>query len=297
LRACQRAGVDLRTNAHVESIDTTRTSATATVGSEVHRGDVVIAADGLNSSLRQRFSDDQPVPSGYAAYRGAIPVDNLSSVEGLLMNDVIAYIGPGCHFVQYALRGGEMFNQVAVFRSPAFLRGEQNWGGPEELEAAFERCTPQIRRAMTHLWTDRFWPMYDREPISNWVDGRLALSGDAAHPMLQYLAQGACQAIEDAANLAWHATTGRAGRRDDWGVALAAYQADRTVRTARVQTTARTWGDIWHSDGLTRTLRNAMFRDRPIDDYRYVDWLYGLPAYSGSPVAQQQAAVPVHSGS
>jgi hypothetical protein len=92
----------------------------------------------------------------------------------------------------------------------------------------------------------------------------------AAHPMLQYLAQGACQALEDAACLAE-----LAGKHpDDWDAALAGYAEIRTARTARVQRTARQWGDLWHCDGLFRATRNALLTDRDPADYRYTDWLY-----------------------
>lgn len=275
VRACQRVGVELVTSAKVEDVDTSATAASAVAAGRAHRGAVVIAADGLNSTIRGRLSRDEPIASGYAAYRGALPVADLPTTEHLSMDDVVVYFGPGCHVVQYPLRGGEMFNQVAVFRSPGFLLGEAEWGGPEELEQAFAGCCDAVRRSLSTLWKDRYWPMYDRKPIPRWVGGRLALTGDAAHPMLQYLAQGACQALEDAAHLAGQAADRRQDTAVDWDGALQAYQSDRAERTARVQRTARLWGDIWHCDGLTRTLRNALFRDRPIDDYRYVDWLYG----------------------
>ncbi|WIX84261.1 hypothetical protein QRX50_38125 [Amycolatopsis carbonis] len=120
--------------------------------------------------------------------------------------------------------------------------------------------------------------MYDREPIGTWVDGRLALTGDAAHPMLQYLAQGACQALEDAAGLVEQADKHVTGSGTDWDPALRDYAAARAVRTARVQRTARDWGDLWHCDGLFRATRNALLRDRAANDYRWVDWLYGRNA-------------------
>jgi salicylate hydroxylase len=89
--------------------------------------------------------------------------------------------------------------------------------------------------------------------------------------MLQYLAQGACQALEDADCLA----TQLVKRSGDWDAALKDYADARTVRTARVQRTARTWGELWHCDGLFRDTRNALLRDRDPADYRYLDWLYG----------------------
>jgi 3-hydroxybenzoate 6-monooxygenase len=238
-------------------------------------GRVVVAADGLGSRLRARLSDDEPVSSAYVAYRGALPIADLSDTSGLALDDVVVYIGPGCHFVQYPLRRGEIFNQVAVFRSPKALAGEEEWGTPDELDAAFAPACDRIQEALPNLWRDRWWRMYDREPITTWVDGRLVLTGDAAHPMLQYLAQGACQALEDAAQLAEQATKARSADGTDWDRALAAYAEIRTVRTARVQRTARQWGDFWHCDGLFRATRNALLRDRDPGDFRYVDWLYG----------------------
>ncbi|MDT7639399.1 MAG: 3-hydroxybenzoate 6-monooxygenase, partial [Pseudonocardiales bacterium] len=197
--------------------------------------------------------------------------------------------GPHCHLVQYPLRRGEIFNQVAVFRSPRALAGEPDWGTPDELDAAFAGTCDLVRAALPNLWRDRWWRMFDREPITNWVDGRLALTGDAAHPMLQYLAQGACQALEDAdclAGMVGKHGGGMAGKHEggtaggtaggtDWDGALRGYAEVRTVRTARVQRTARDWGELWHCDGLFRSVRNAMLADRDPGDYRYIDWLYG----------------------
>ena len=172
----------------------------------------MLAADGLWSTLRANFSDDEPVCSGYVAYRGAIPLSEAADLGELSLEDVVVYFGPGCHFVQYPLRQGDLLNQVAVFASPAYQRGEEDWGGPDELEAVFSRCCAQVRGGTAKLGRERRWPMFDRLPISNWVQGRLALTGDAAHPMLQYLAQGACQAIEDAWTLCMQAPSRRFGR-------------------------------------------------------------------------------------
>ena len=274
LRGCREAGVDLVTDAPVHDVELAADHAVAVGDRRRDRGRVVVAADGLGSRLRSRLSDDEPVSSAYVAYRGALPLADLPDTSGLALDDVVVYIGPGCHFVQYPLRRGELFNQVAVFRSPRALAGEQEWGTPDELDAAFAAACDGIREALPNLWRNRWWRMYDREPISTWVHGRLVLTGDAAHPMLQYLAQGACQAIEDAAQLAEQATKARTANGTDWDRALAAYAEIRTVRTARVQRTARQWGDLWHCDGLFRATRNALLRDRDPNDFRYVDWLY-----------------------
>jgi salicylate hydroxylase len=111
--------------------------------------------------------------------------------------------------------------------------------------------------------------MYDREPLGTWVKGRVALLGDAAHPMVQYLAQGACQALEDAAALADRLS------KEDVEPALVAYQDVRATRAARVQRTARTWGQIWHVDGVAKLLRDEVFRQRGERDHTHVEWLYG----------------------
>jgi salicylate hydroxylase len=277
--ACREAGVELVPGTAVDDVDADPEDGRAVVhaGGTQLPADLVLAADGLRSTLRNRFSDDEPICSGYVAYRGALPVSELTlELDERSFEEVVVYLGPGCHLVQYPLRRGEIFNTVAVFESPAFARGETDWGGPEELDAVFAGACEPVRRGLASLWRDRRWPMYDRLPIDTWVSGRLALTGDAAHPMLQYLAQGACQAIEDAHCLSTEAAKTAVDGTVDWDTALAAYQGLRTARTARVQTTARMWGDMWHVDGVARMLRNALFTDRDrATDHTYVDWLYG----------------------
>ena len=274
--ACRRAGVELVPDREVDRVETDGDHAVVHTGSTRHRAHVALAADGLRSTLRARLSDDEPLASGYVAYRGAFPVAEITDELGQdALSDVVVHIGPGCHLVQYPLRSGEIFNTVAVFESGAFRRGESEWGGAEELDAAFSGTCEAVQRGLKSLWRERFWPMYDREPIRTWIDGRLALTGDAAHPMLQYLAQGACQALEDAQCLAAQAARGTGGDGPNWPRALSAYERSRTERTAGVQSAARVWGQTWHVDGFARTLRNRLFRDRDPADYRHIDWLYG----------------------
>ncbi|HEX3788547.1 MAG TPA: FAD-dependent monooxygenase [Pseudonocardiaceae bacterium] len=275
LAACRAAGVELVTDTTVRDVEIGADQAVAVSAGRRDTGRLVLAADGLGSVLRTRLSDDEPVSSAYVAYRGTVPMDQLADSADLALDDVVVYIGPHCHMVQYPLRRGEIFNQVAVFRSPRALAGQPDWGTPDELDAAFAGTCAAVRAGLPNLWRDRWWRMYDRQPIGRWVDRRLALTGDSAHPMLQYLAQGACQAIEDADGLA--ALVGKHGGPDgpDWDAALTDYNDVRTVRTARVQRTARDWGDLWHCDGLFRSVRNELLRDRDPHDYRHLDWLYG----------------------
>jgi salicylate hydroxylase len=196
------------------------------------------------------------------------------------------------HLVQYPLRSGQMYNQVAVFRSQAYLRGETDWGNPAELAEAFAGCSEHVRESLKTLSIVNRWPMLDRLPMPDWARGRMALLGDAAHPMLQYLAQGACQAIEDAAVLASAlAAAGAAGRPLREG--LASYAAIRAPHAMRVQRTARTWGEIWHVDGVAKQLRDELLLDRDVNDHKHVTWLYGESAAvtgSGDRAATEEPA-------
>jgi 2-polyprenyl-6-methoxyphenol hydroxylase-like FAD-dependent oxidoreductase len=284
LAGCAGAGVGLETDAQVTELrdDGGGVHASCADG-RAFTGVAAIGADGLRSSTRTLFSDDEPICSGYVAYRGAVPMEQVARHADL--RDVVAWIGPGLHLVQYPLRSGRMYNQVAVFRSDAFERGEEDWGNPQELEQRFSACCAHVRESTPLLGRDNRWPMYDRLPIPTWVKGRIALLGDAAHPMLQYLAQGGCQAIEDAAALAaalehhdGRAAAASAAAGGGIESALLAYQDARIPPTARVQRSARIWGEIWHLDGTAKLVRDELFRQRRDDDHAHVEWLYGRGA-------------------
>ena len=277
LDACRDAGVDLVTGVRVTGYEHLDDGAAVLHEGGRETAPVVLAADGLNSLARRLLSDDEPVSSAYVAYRGAIPAERVAAMD-VSMSEVVVYVGPHCHFVQYPLRQGEMFNQVAVFRSPRALAGEEDWGTPDELDAAFADACAQVRAGLPLMWRDRRWRMFDREPLDSWVQGRLALTGDAAHPPLQYLAQGAVMAIEDAWVLGEHVGAQLSAGALDWDAALAAYDAVRPRHCRRVQTTARTWGELWHLTGTEREWRNEVMRARDVHDYAFVDWLYGPTA-------------------
>ncbi|TXS43682.1 FAD-dependent oxidoreductase [Streptomyces sp. OR43] len=292
LRACRRAGVELLTDRTVTDYEHTDG------GARIHLADgstqeapVVVAADGLHSVARRKLVGDAVVSSDYVAYRAAVPIDEVRD-NGIAEKDVTVYVGPRCHFVQYALRGGDMFNQVAVFESPKALAGKDDWGTPDELDAAFAGTCDTVRKGIPLMWRDRWWQMLDRDPVETWVHGRIALLGDAAHPPLQYMAQGAVMAIEDgwvfarhvarqsAANAGADAGAGADGSAGapDWDAVLASYEAVRVEHCRRVQTTARAWGELWHLDGEERLRRNAIMRDRDDHDYAFTDWVYGPTA-------------------
>jgi 3-hydroxybenzoate 6-monooxygenase len=242
-----------------------------------YRAEVVVGADGLDSTVRPLVVDDDLQPTGYVAYRGAVPADTVDRRAAL--DEVVVWIGPGRHLVQYALRRGALYNQVAVFRSQEYRQGRQDWGSPEELDRVFSVACEAVRVALPSLLRNHRWPMHDRPPAPRWSIGRVTLLGDAAHPMLQYLAQGACQAIQDGAALAHELPRldGRAGawRTEDVQATLRGYEGRRLAQASRVQRTARTWGEIWHVDGLAMALRDEAFRLRAEDDFRRIDWLWG----------------------
>ncbi len=250
---------DLGDGAQVSCADGTTYECTALIG-----------IDGLKSVLRTYvIGDGEPVCAEFVAYRGAVPMEEVIESAGI---DTIRYwIGPNLHLIQYPLRGGTLYNQVAVFKSERYRPDSDDWGTEDELESHFAQTHERVKRALTRVKRDRHWAMFDRAPTDNWTRHHITLLGDSAHPMLQYIAQGACQALEDAVCLA----DTLAGQRGDVSKAFLAYQEMRIPRTSRVQRSARLFGEIIHSDGVTALLRNALLAGRVPDDFTYTDWFYG----------------------
>jgi 2-polyprenyl-6-methoxyphenol hydroxylase-like FAD-dependent oxidoreductase len=236
----------------------------------VYECDALVGVDGLWSTTRKVVHDDgDPICSQFVAYRGTIPIEEAPPESDF--DSMLLWVGPDLHFVQYSVHSGKLFNQVAVFRSYRYKEGSDDWGGVDELEEHFSKMCPRVRAAVAKIKRNRRWPMLDRLPIPNWTRNRITLLGDAAHPMLQYIAQGACQALEDAVclgdNLKKYA--GDAAR------AFLAYQEPRIARTARVQGIARFFGEVKHVHGVSIQLRNALLAKRTADDFEYFEWLYG----------------------
>jgi len=150
--------------------------------------------------------------------------------------------------VHYPLRRGELFNLVVVFHSDRYEEGWDTYGDPAELHERFkDKCEP-VRTLLQKVNAWKMWVLCDRPAIKNWTKGRITLLGDAAHPMLQYLAQGGNTAMEDAVCLANQVeATGR-----DYEAAFKKYQELRYLRTARVQLIARVYGEVYHASGVNR---------------------------------------------
>ena len=253
--------VTIETGRHVTSatVSSGQARVTCADGAE-YETPALIAADGLHSTLRKHVIRDDVVPSGYTAYRGTLPIDEVpTEIDD---DAVVLWVAPGLHLMQYPVRGGAVYNQVAVVRTDL---------AAESLDAAFAKTCTQVRTAVAAIGRDRSWPMFDRAPALTWTRGRLLLVGDAAHPMLQYLGQGACQALEDAVELERRFRT----HHDNVEEAFTAFQRTRMPRTHRCQTSARPWGELWHTDDpLTVAIRNRYFALRRADDLSELDWLY-----------------------
>ena len=261
--ACRaQPNISLRTNARVESFDQTNEGVTVRLTSgeagqpgEALEGSALIGADGMWSKIREAVvGDGKPRVSGHIAYRAVLKREDVP--PELWSDDVVLWGGEKTHLVHYPLRRGELFNLVAVFHSNKYDEGWNAFGDAGELNERFAQACPQVKALLAKIETWKMWLLCDREPVKNWTDHRVTLLGDAAHPMLQYLAQGAGQAIEDAVVLreALRFTRGDIPR------AFQKYQQARYLRTGRVQLTARFYGDIYHAAGVQRELRNQMFQ-------------------------------------
>ena len=274
LKACEDSPhIELRVDSEVVAYRQDGDSVTA----ELHNGErivgrALIGADGLWSNIRKQLvGDGMPRVSGHTTYRSVIPTDQMP--EDLRWNAATLWAGPKCHIVHYPLSGWKLFNLVVTYHNDA---PEPVAGQPvsrEEVMRGFEHIHPKAKQIIQHGQDWKLWVLCDREPISNWIDGRVALLGDAAHPMMQYMAQGACMAMEDAVCLAETVEA----HPDDLDTALRAYMDRRLLRTARVQLQSRAIGDhIYHPDAVHAALRNAIMRAHSSEDwYDKLAWLYG----------------------
>jgi 3-hydroxybenzoate 6-monooxygenase len=273
INACKSNNlIALETDRTVESFEQDADSVTATLQSgERVQGCALIGCDGMWSKVRDKIvGDGKPLVSGHIAFRAVLKHDEVPT--DLWSPDVVLWAGPRTHLVHYPLRRGEIFNLVAVFHSKRYVEGWNAEADASELWAHFNGQRPEVMRMLERIETWRMWVLCDREPVKEWSKGRVTLLGDSAHPMLQYLAQGACMATEDSVCLADKVSESP----NDLPAAFRAYAQQRYLRTARVQIMARVYGDFYHARGPAAELRNQMLGPRtPEQSYDSIEWLYG----------------------
>ena len=263
--------ITFRTSTHISGFSVTENAAEVTDSEgNVYRADAVIGCDGVKSVVRENLIGDEARVTGHVVYRAVVDVENMP--EELQINAPVLWAGPRCHLVHYPLRGGQQYNLVVTFHS----RQQEEWsvteGSKEEVLSYFEGIHPTPHQMLDRPTSWRRWATADREPVENWGQGASTLLGDAAHPMTQYLAQGACMALEDAVTL------GEAIRHcdNDLPAAFRLYETLRIPRTARVVWSAREMGRLYHAKGVERLVRNQLWAGRSQQGfYDAMQWLYG----------------------
>jgi salicylate hydroxylase len=275
LKACQGSNlITLENSRRVDGYEDSGDDVAITLDNgERVAGRALIACDGMWSSIRERLvGDGKPRVSGHIAYRAVLKREEVP--KDLWTPDVMLWAGPRTHFVHYPLRRGELYNLVAVFHSDHYEEGWNAEGAKDVMWQHFKMQVPQVTRLLERIETWRMWVLCDREPIKEWSQGRVTLLGDAAHPMLQYLAQGANMAVEDAVVLAEKV----AAKPDEPAAAFRDYQQERYLRTARTQIMARVYGEFYHARGVTAELRDMAVGGRTVEQsYDGIAWLYGGP--------------------
>jgi salicylate hydroxylase len=271
--AVETGQVEFFTNTHIHKIEQDEANQTVTAIDQNGKrwlGQALIGADGGKSVVRAQYVNDAPRVTGHVVYRAV--VEKADFPEDLRWNAASLWAGPKCHLVHYPLRGGEQYNVVVTFHS----RQQETWGvtdgSKEEVESYFQGIAPKARQLIELPKTWKRWATADREPIDTWVFGRATILGDAAHPTTQYMAQGACMAMEDAVTL------GEALRvhDNDWEKALPLYQKSRVTRTARIVLSGREMGRLYHAAGVERLVRNSLWKGRSQERfYDAIEWLYG----------------------
>jgi 2-polyprenyl-6-methoxyphenol hydroxylase-like FAD-dependent oxidoreductase len=268
--------VEFFTRTRIERIEQDEAAGTVTAIDQNGKrwvGQALIGADGVKSVVRQQYVNDPHRVTGHVVYRAV--VDKADFPKDLQWNAASLWAGPQCHLVHYPLRGGEQYNVVVTFHS----RQTEEWGVTEgskaEVESYFQGIAPKARQLIDLPKSWKRWATADRDPIGNWVFGRVTLLGDAAHPTTQYMAQGACMAMEDAVTL------GEALRitHKDWAAALQLYQRSRVARTGRIVLSSREMGRLYHATGVERLIRNSLWKGRSQERfYDAMEWLYSWRA-------------------
>ena len=271
LAAAQAASVDLRVDSPIEDFEAGPHGVRLRVRGEALTADVLVGADGIHSRVGAALRGERPARfTGQIAWRGLVEARRLPA--GLIAPAATVWTARGAHFVHYYVRGGELVNFVGF--TPGRRPSPESWtepAAPGEIARAFDDWPGPVRTLIAEQQGGCGWrsAVHDRPASADWTRGRVALLGDAAHPMPPYLAQGAGMAIEDAEALARHL----AGSPDP-SAALKAYAAERFPRTRRVQAWAERNGAVFHLPGPLRRAAFAAARSGGGGANR-LDWLYG----------------------
>lgn len=269
--------VELRPSSRVVSFDEDSSSVT------VHTADqqridaaALVGADGVRSVVREALvGDGDPPASGHMCYRAVLKAEEMP--EDLRWPAATLWAGHNTHIVHYPLRGWKLFNLVATVVRPNAGTGHNEEAHPDEVLPLFAHNCAKPMNLLRVPKAFKRWMLRFREPVPNWSRGRVTLLGDAAHLMLQYFAQGAATAFEDAICLG-----ASADRADgDFEKAFVDYQGTRLVRASRVQMSSGLLGMLFHAaDGVPRRVRNDMFQGRtPARYYDALEWIFTPPDY------------------
>jgi len=273
LKACQdHRLVQLRVSSEVMGYEHDGEGVVARLASgEAVRGAALVGADGLWSNIRKQMIGDSARVSGHTTYRSVIPTEQMP--EALRWNAATLWAGPKCHIVHYPLSGWKVFNLVVTYHNDAPEPVAGKLVPVEEVQRGFSHICERAQNIIRHGRDWHMWVLCDRDPVDGWIDGRVALLGDAAHPMMQYMAQGACMAMEDAVCLA----DSLARQEGSIEAGLADYRDRRVLRTARVQLTSRAMGDhVYHPAGPHAALRNAIMSGKSQAEWLDIlEWIYG----------------------
>ncbi|WP_420860546.1 FAD-dependent monooxygenase [Algirhabdus cladophorae] len=271
-QAAQAAGVQITTGAPVTGYNQTSEAIALKVKGGSVEGDLLIGADGIKSRIRDQMLGPQKARfTGQVAWRALVPATSVP--RDLLAPGVTVWVGPDRHVVMYYVRGGNLINLVAVEeRSDWTQEGWSHQGDPADLQDRFAGWHPDVAQVLDACETVHLWALFDRPSLPHWHQGRAVLLGDACHPTLPFMAQGACLAIEDAGVLA-----NSIHSASDLTAALSQYETRRKPRATALQTRARDNADLFHlrMSALTKAKLSVGRLLPPVMRLKALDAVYG----------------------
>ena len=268
-----RAGVKILTGHGVSRYTQSGNQITVATDKGEFTGDILVGADGIKSVIAAQMRGESPARfTGQMAWRGTVEAARVPA--GLIPKEAGVWAGPGAHFVSYYLRGGDLINFIAVKEQAEWT--DENWSSPgdiSELRAAFAGWDAPVTGLLAACETCFEWGLFDRPALDTWSEGRAVLLGDACHPMLPFMAQGAAMAIEDA----W-ALTQSVTASGDIQTAFQNYEKLRKPRASKMQAISRDNANMFHAHGPAKIIRDAKLaaaRALPFAQKLRFDPIYG----------------------